>query len=132
KLYLGNLDARRDWGYAGDYVEAMWLIMQAPKPDDYVVATGETHSVREFCEIAFRYVDLPIRWRGDGLNEQGIGPDGRVLIEVDERYFRPAEVDVLLGDATRIREELGWRPTVGFTELVHMMVEADIKEGSDS
>jgi len=132
RLFLGNLDAKREWGYAGDYVEAMWLIMQASTPDDYVVATGETHSVREFCEIAFRHADLPIHWRGDGLNEQGVGRDGRVLIEVDERYFRPAEVDLLLGDATRIREELGWRRTVAFDDLVRMMVDADIKEKSDS
>jgi GDPmannose 4,6-dehydratase len=128
KLYLGNLDARRDWGYAGDYVEAMWLIMQAPKPDDYVVATGETHSVREFCEIAFRHAEIPIQWKGSGPDEQGIGPDGRVLVEVDERYFRPAEVDLLLGDASRIRNELGWKPRVPFIELVRMMVDADIKE----
>ena len=127
KLYLGNLDAKRDWGFAGDYVEAMWLIMQAAKPDDYVVAMGETHSVREFCEVAFRHVDIPIRWEGQGLNEKGVAPDGRVLIEVDERYFRPAEVDLLLGDASRIRDELGWQPKVSFVELVHMMVEADMK-----
>jgi GDPmannose 4,6-dehydratase len=130
KLYLGNLDAKRDWGYAGDYVQAMWMIMQAPNPDDYVVATGETHSVREFCEVAFGHVDFPIRWHGSGLDERGVGPDGRVLIEVDERYFRPAEVDLLLGDASRIRQELGWKPTVSFVQLVHMMVEADIKEFS--
>jgi GDPmannose 4,6-dehydratase len=128
KLYLGNLDARRDWGYAGDYVDAMWLIMQAPTPDDYVVATGETHSVREFCEIAFHHAGIPIEWKGSGLNEHGIGPDGRVLVEVDERYFRPAEVDSLSGDASRIRAELGWKPKVSFIELVRMMVDADIKE----
>jgi GDPmannose 4,6-dehydratase len=128
RLYLGNLDAKRDWGYAGDYVQAMWMIMQADAPKDYVVATGETHSVREFCEIAFRHVDMPIRWRGSGLEERGEAPDGRVLIEVDERYFRPAEVDLLLGDASKIRCELGWQPTVSFVQLVHMMVEADIKE----
>jgi GDPmannose 4,6-dehydratase len=127
RLYLGNLDAKRDWGYAGDYVEAMWLIMQASEPSDYVVATGETHTVREFCEIAFHHADLPVRWRGAGLSEQGIGPDGRVLIEVDPRYFRPAEVDCLQGDSTRIRNELGWQPKVTFAELVRLMVEADLK-----
>ena len=127
KLVLGNLDAKRDWGYAGDYVEAMWMIMQANKPDDYVVATGETHSVREFCEIAFRHADMPIRWTGCGIEEQGIDANGRTLVEIDQRYFRPAETDLLLGDARRIRDELGWRPKVSFVELVQIMVEADIK-----
>ena len=127
RLFLGNLDAKRDWGFAGDYVEAMWLMMQAARPDDYVVAMGEAHSVREFCEIAFRHVDVSIRWVGEGLEERGIGPDGRVLVEVDERYFRPAEVDFLLGDSSRAREELGWKPQVSFVELIHMMVEADLK-----
>jgi GDPmannose 4,6-dehydratase len=127
KLYLGNLDAQRDWGYAGDYVEAMWMMMQASRPDDYVVATGESHSVREFCEIAFRHADLPLRWRGDGVEEKGIGPTGQVLVEVDMRYFRPAEVDSMLGDASKIRSELGWRPKVSFAELVRMMVDADLK-----
>ena len=97
KLYLGNLDAKRDWGFAGDYVEAMWLMLQAEKPDDYVIATGETHSVREFCEVAFAHIGLPIKWEGEGVNERGVGPDGRMLIEIDPRYFRPAEVDLLLG-----------------------------------
>jgi GDPmannose 4,6-dehydratase len=106
----------------------MWMIMQADTPSDYVVATGETHSVREFCEIAFRHAGLPIRWRGKGLGEQGVGPEGRVLIEIDPRYFRPAEVDVLLEDSSKIRSELGWRPTISFAQLVHMMVEADINE----
>jgi GDPmannose 4,6-dehydratase len=127
RLYLGNLDAERDWGFAGDYVDAMWRMMQADRPDDFVIATGETHSVREFCEVAFAHADLPLSWKGGGLQEKGIGPDGRVLVEIDARYFRPAEVDLLLGDATKARHELGWKPTVGFTELVHMMVEADLK-----
>jgi GDPmannose 4,6-dehydratase len=130
RLYLGNLDAQRDWGFAGDYVQAMWMIMQSDTPQDYVVATGETHSVREFCEIAFHHVGLPIQWRGSGLEERGEGRDGRVLIEVDPRYFRPAEVDLLLGDASKIRNELGWLPSVSFVQLVHMMVDADLVENA--
>jgi GDPmannose 4,6-dehydratase len=128
RLYLGNLDARRDWGFAGDYVDAMWRMMQADKPDDYVVATGQTHSVREFCESAFAHIDTPLRWVGKGLEEHGIGPNGQVLVEIDARYFRPAEVDVLQGDATKARRELGWQPTVGFHQLVRMMVESDLKQ----
>jgi GDPmannose 4,6-dehydratase len=127
RLYLGNLDARRDWGFAADYVAAMWLMMQADRPDDYVIATGESHSVREFCGRAFTHVELPLRWTGSGLAEQGIGPDGRVLVEIDPRYFRPAEVDTMQGDASKARRELGWQPTVGFQQLVEMMVEADLK-----
>jgi GDPmannose 4,6-dehydratase len=126
-LYLGNLDARRDWGFAGDYVEAMWRMMQADQPDDFVIATGQTHSVREYCEVAFSHADLTLTWEGKYLHEKGRGPDGRVLVEIDPRYFRPAEVDLLQGDATKARRELGWQPTVGFQELVHMMVEADLK-----
>jgi GDPmannose 4,6-dehydratase len=126
RLYLGNLDAKRDWGYAGDYVEAMWLMLQAEKPDDYVIAMGETHSVREFCEIAFAHIGMPIRWQGQGIEEKGLGPNGRVLIEVDPHYFRPAEVDLLLGDASKARRELGWQPRVGFEELAKMMVDADL------
>jgi GDPmannose 4,6-dehydratase len=128
RLYLGNLDAKRDWGYAGDYVEAMWRMLQADRPDDYVIATGETHSVREFCEISFAHLGLPLQWRGEGAGEQGLGPDGRVLIEVDKRYFRPAEVDLLLGDATKAKRELGWVPCVGFAELAKMMVDADMAD----
>ena len=127
RLYLGNLDARRDWGFAGDYVQAMWLMLQADKPDDYVIATGETHSVREFCEAAFAHADLPLRWVGKGLDEKGVAPDGRVFVEIDPRYFRPTEVDVLQGDASKARRELGWQPTVNFQQLVEMMVEADLK-----
>jgi len=127
-LYLGNLDAKRDWGFAGDYVEAMWLMLQAKVPDDYVIATGETHSVREFCELAFAEVDLPIRWHGEGLQEVGVGPEDRVLIRVDPRYFRPAEVDLLLGDASKARRDLGWQPKVGFQELVNRMVTHDLYE----
>ena len=126
RLYLGNLDAKRDWGYAGDYVEAMWLMLQAEKPEDYVIATGETHSVREFCEITFAHIGMPIRWQGRGVDEKGLGPDGTVLIEVDSNYFRPAEVDLLLGDATKAKRDLGWQPRVGFAELARMMVDADL------
>jgi GDPmannose 4,6-dehydratase len=128
KLYLGNLDAYRDWGYAGDYVEAMWRMLQADEADDYVIATGETHSVREFCELAFKYAGLPIKWRGKGNDEVGIGPDGQVLVEKDPRYYRPSEVDNLLGDATKAKERLGWTVQVGFDELVRMMVKADLDE----
>jgi GDPmannose 4,6-dehydratase len=127
RLYLGNLESRRDWGYAGDYVEAMWLMLQAEKPDDYVIATGESHSVREFCEVAFAHIGLPIRWQGRGVEERGLGPDGRVLIEVDPRYFRPAEVDALLGDTSKAQRELGWQPRIKFHELARMMVEHDLK-----
>jgi GDPmannose 4,6-dehydratase len=126
KLYLGNLDAKRDWGFAGDYVEAMWLMLQAETPDDYVIATGETHSVREFCDIAFAHIGLPIKWQGRGVEERGHGPDGRVLIEVDPNYFRPAEVDLLLGDASKAERELGWKPRVTFEGLAKMMVDADL------
>jgi GDPmannose 4,6-dehydratase len=126
RLYLGNLDAKRDWGYAGDYVDAMWRMLQVDQPDDYVIATGETHSVREFCEIAFAHLGLPLRWQGEGAAEQGVASDGRVLIEVDPGYFRPAEVDLLLGDATKAKRELDWEPRVGFAELARMMVDADL------
>jgi GDPmannose 4,6-dehydratase len=126
-LHLGNLDSKRDWGYAGDYVEAQWLMLQADEPDDFVIATGETHSVREFCELAFGQVGLPIRWQGRGDNEVGVGPDGRILIRVDPRYYRPAEVDLLLGDPSKAREKLGWTPKTGFRELVQMMVAADLQ-----
>lgn len=111
KLYLGNLDAQRDWGYAKDYVDAMWRMMQAAEPDDYVIATGETHSIRDFLDQAFGFLDLD--WRG--------------YVEIDPRYFRPAEVDVLLGDATKARQKLGWEPTVDFKSLVRLMVEHDLK-----
>ncbi len=127
KLALGNLDAKRDWGFAGDYVEAMWRMLQAATPDDYVIATGETHAVREFCELAFAHAGLPIRWEGQGVDAEGRGADGRVLIEVDPRYFRPTEVDLLQGDATKARNELGWQPRVSFKELVALMVNADVE-----
>ena len=126
-LYLGNLEARRDWGFAGDYVEAMWLMLQAPAADDYVIATGEAHSVREFCELAFELAGLPIKWQGSGLQEVGIDAEGRKLIRIDPRYFRPAEVDLMLGDASFARKQLGWKSTIDFPELVRLMVEADIR-----
>ncbi|QDU38702.1 GDP-mannose 4,6-dehydratase [Maioricimonas rarisocia] len=126
-MYLGNLDARRDWGFAGDYVDAMWRMLQTDEPDDYVIATGETHSVREFCELAFQVADMPLTWEGSGLDEVGITSDGTVRVRIDPRYFRPAEVDLLLGDASKARRELGWEPKVHFEELVRMMVEADLK-----
>jgi GDPmannose 4,6-dehydratase len=126
-LYLGNLDASRDWGFAGDFVEAMWMMLQADRPDDYVVATGEGHTVREFCERALAHVGLPVTWQGAGLDERGIGPDGRVLVAVDSRYFRPSEVDALLGDATKARSRLGWQPKTTFQDLVHLMVDADLR-----
>jgi GDPmannose 4,6-dehydratase len=127
-LALGNLDARRDWGFAGDFVEAMWLMLQADAPDDFVVGTGDTHSVREFCETAFAEVAVELDWEGEGTDE--IGRDrksGAVRVVVDPRYFRAAEVDELQADASKARRELGWEPKVGFTELVKMMVQHDRK-----
>jgi GDPmannose 4,6-dehydratase len=124
-LYLGNLAARRDWGFAGDYVEAMWRMMQADAADDYVVATGETHSVREFCELAFELAGMPIAWRGKGLDEVGVDSKGNVRVRIDPRYFRPAEVEALQGDASYAQNKLGWKPAVLFDDLVRMMVEAD-------
>ena len=124
-LYLGNLDAKRDWGFAGDFVEAMWLMLQTDEPDDFVIATGETHSVREFCDHAFAHVGLPLTWSGEGLEETAAGPDDRTLVRVDPRYFRPSEVDYLLGDASKARTQLGWEPKTDFQSLVKMMVDAD-------
>lgn len=130
KLYLGNLDALRDWGYAKDYVECMWLMLQHDTPEDFVIATGEMHSVREFATLAFKYAGIEIEWQGEGLNEKGIDKaTGRILIEVDPKYFRPAEVDQLLGDPTKAKTLLGWNPTkTPFEELVRIMVEADMKK----
>jgi GDPmannose 4,6-dehydratase len=127
KLYLGNLDAKRDWGFAGDYVEAMWLMLQADKPDDFVIATGITTSVREFCEYCFAEVGLPLAWEGSGEKEVGRDREGRVLVEVDPRYFRPAEVDLLLGDAAKAQRQLGWTPKVSVRELASMMVAHDLQ-----
>jgi GDPmannose 4,6-dehydratase len=125
-LFLGNLNAVRDWGFAGDYVEAMWRMLQADAPDDYVIATGESHSVREFCEAAFAEVGLPLQWHGTGVEEQGVDATGRVLVSIDPRHLRPTDVTNLRGDATKAREKLGWQPTVKFHELVRMMVEHDL------
>jgi len=129
KLYLGNLNARRDWGHARDYVEAQWLILQQEEPEDYVIATGEQHSVREFIEAAFHEVGIGIRWEGEGVNEKGYDTDsGNVVVEVDKRYFRPTEVDTLLGDPSKAKKKLGWTPKVTFRELVSEMVREDLKE----
>jgi GDPmannose 4,6-dehydratase len=127
-LFLGNLDARRDWGHARDYVEGMWRILQHPEPDDYVLATGEAHSVREFVEMAFAQVGIRIHWEGVGVDEKGVD-DGssRVLVRVDPRYFRPTEVDFLIGDASKARSKLGWKHRVSFEQLVAEMVASDLK-----
>jgi GDPmannose 4,6-dehydratase len=128
RLYLGNLDAKRDWGHARDYVEGMWRILQQPESDDYVLATGETHSVREFVEAAFAEVGTTIRWEGSGVDEKGRdAEDGAILVEVDPRYFRPTEVDLLLGDPTKARATLGWAATTRFKDLVAEMVKADLE-----
>jgi len=148
RLYLGNLHARRDWGYAGDYVEAMWLMLQQDEPDDYVLGTGESHSVREFVDVAFNHAGIELEWKGTGTSEKGIirslapasaSPStsaltstcslnvGDVLIEIDPRYFRPTEVQFLQADPTKAREKLGWEARVKFSDLVKMMVNAEIK-----
>ncbi len=128
KLYLGNLDARRDWGYAPDYVECMWLILQQPEPDDFVIATGEFHSVREFVTLAFARIGIDLRWEGSGLDEKGIDTaTGRVLVEVDPRFFRPADVEQLLGNPAKARSVLGWNPqATSFERLVEIMADADL------
>jgi GDPmannose 4,6-dehydratase len=132
RLYLGNLDARRDWGYAKDYVEAMWLMLQQDQPEDYVIATGQTWSVREFCERAFRRVGIELAWEGSDEHERGVdATSGRVLVEVDPRYFRPTEVDLLLGDASKAHQNLGWVPRTSFDELVQLMVDSDLKLAAD-
>ena len=145
KLYLGNLNSLRDWGYAKDYVECMWLILQQPQPDDFVIATGQYHTVRDFCTLAFKEAGIDLRWQGDGVNEKGVciadrrresfsaGPQtdltGKVLVEVDPKYFRPAEVDQLLGDPSKAQRELGWNPhKTSFDDLVKIMVQHDMKK----
>ncbi len=130
KLYLGNLNALRDWGYAKDYIECMWLMLQQDQPDDFVIATGESHSVREFCTLAFKEAGIELRWEGAGVDEKGIDvKTGKVLVEVDPKYFRPAEVEQLLGDPTKARTVLGWNPhKTSFEELVRIMVQHDMNE----
>ena len=139
RLYLGNMNAKRDWGFAGDYVEAMWRILQTDEPDDYVIATGEMHTVREFVEAAFSRLGVRLEWRGSGVKETGVVAAvdasleakvtvGDTVVAVDPRYFRPAEVEQLLGDPSRAREKLGWEPSVKFQGLVEMMVDADLAE----
>jgi GDP-mannose 4,6-dehydratase len=129
KLYLGNLDAKRDWGYAKDYVECMWLMLQHESPEDFVIATGEFHSVREFCTLAFAEVGINLRWEGVGVDEKGIDiATGKVLVEVDPKYFRPAEVEQLLGDPTKAKTLLGWNPRkTSFEQLVKLMVANDMR-----
>ncbi len=127
-LHLGNLAAKRDWGYAPDYVEAMWLMLQQDEPDDYVVATGEAHSVEEFCLAAFQQAGMPLHFEGEGLERKGFDEQGNVRVRVDPRYFRPTEVDFLLGDASRARDKLGWEPKVRFDELVARMVRHDLSQ----
>jgi GDPmannose 4,6-dehydratase len=125
-LYLGNLDAKRDWGHARDYIEMQWLMLQQEKPEDFVIATGVQHSVREFVECAAGELGMSIRWQGGGLDEKGYGADGRCIVSIDPRYFRPAEVDSLLGDASKARERLGWEPKTSFSALVGEMVREDL------
>jgi GDPmannose 4,6-dehydratase len=129
KLFLGNLNAKRDWGYAPEYVEAMWLMLRQKKPDDYVIATGEAHTVREFATEAFKNIGINIEWKEKGAKEKGIDKKtGKILVEVDPNYFRPTEVESLIGDASKAKKNLGWKPKVKFRELVKIMVEADLEE----
>lgn len=127
-LYIGNLDAKRDWGFAGDYVEAMWQMLQQEVADDYVIATGETHSVREFTEKAAKYLGFDLIWRGAGLDEVGVDKiTNKELIKIDAKYFRPAEVDLLLGNPTKAKKQLNWQPKTTFNELINLMCESDLK-----
>ncbi|MEN6348498.1 MAG: GDP-mannose 4,6-dehydratase [Syntrophomonas sp.] len=129
KLSLGNLDAKRDWGFAGDYVESMWMMLQQEKPDDYVIATGETTTVRRFVELAFKEVGIDIQWKGSGLEEKGYdAADGKVLIDVNPRFFRPAEVELLLGDPAKAQQQLGWQRKVDLKGLIQMMMASDFKD----
>ncbi|MCK4795926.1 MAG: GDP-mannose 4,6-dehydratase, partial [Spirochaetes bacterium] len=126
KLFLGNIDAKRDWGYAKDYVEAMWLMLQQDKPVDLVIATGQAHSVREFVEMSFKELGINIVWKGKGIHEKGYNKENnKCLVEIDHNYFRPTEVESLLGDATKAKEILGWKPKTSFEELVRIMIKAD-------
>jgi GDPmannose 4,6-dehydratase len=125
---MGNIDAKRDWGFAGDFVDAMWRMLQQETPEDYVIATGEMHSVREFIELSFEHVGTRIDWKGKGVDETGINAaTGKTLVRIDPQYYRPAEVEQLLGNPAKARAKLGWEPKVKFKELVGMMVESDLK-----
>jgi len=124
-LSLGNLDAKRDWGFSGDYVEAMWMMLQQEKPKDYVIATGETHTVRNFVENAAKELDINLTWKGEGINEKGYNKNGEKIIQINPEFYRPAEVQLLLGDASKAKKELGWEPKTSFDELVEMMVKSD-------
>lgn len=127
KLYLGNMDAKRDWGYAEEYVEAMWKMLQQDQPDDYIIATGETHTVREFVEESCKVLDIDLEWQGSGVGEKGIDKTtGKIIIEIDPQYFRPTEVDLLLGDASKSKEILGWEAQTKFKDLVQIMVKSDL------
>jgi GDPmannose 4,6-dehydratase len=129
KVYVGNLDARRDWGHARDYVQVMWRMLQESEPEDYVIATGQQHSVREMIELAAARLGMPIHWQGHGIEEKGVEVNsGKEIVAIDPRYFRPTEVDTLLGDAAKARQRLGWRPSIGFEELIAEMVAADLRE----
>jgi GDPmannose 4,6-dehydratase len=131
RLFLGNLDAKRDWGYAKDYVAAMWMMLQQEVPDDYVIATGEIHTVRECCERAFARAGVDLVWRGRGDEEKGVERiTGRILVEIDRRYLRPTDVDILQGDASKARKNLGWRPTITFAQLIDLMVDSDLRLAS--
>lgn len=127
RLYLGNVTSKRDWGFAGDYVEAMWMMLQQEVPEDFVIATGETHTVKEFCDLAFQEAGITLEWRGEGVEEKAFDTaTGKVMIEIDPQYFRPTEVDLLLGDPSKAKAKLGWEPKVLFKDLVKMMVQADL------
>ena len=129
KLSLGNMNAKRDWGFAGDYVEGMWLMLQQDKPGDYVLATNETHTVREFVEAAFEELGVEIRWEGEGVNEKGYDAQtGRLLVDVNPEFYRPAEVEFLWGNAAKAEKELGWKRKIDFKHLVAMMMDSDLKE----
>jgi GDPmannose 4,6-dehydratase len=128
KLMLGNLDAKRDWGYAPEYVEGMWLMLQQEKPDDFVMATGEAHTVREFVDLAFKELRIDLEWKGKGVEEKGIDNDGEVRVEIDKRYFRPTEVDYLIGDARKAEKELNWKAKTKFEDLIAIMVKADLEK----